>query len=221
MIDHRIGARPIRARVTRAAHDISGCADTFLLATGRAKQSLSPPCEGGVRGGGPGRITCVDSTRRGGGPVRTTCVDGRWHGGGPGRTACDAGARWGHRPLQSRKQRHQFISLLRLNDIVGIKPKRIITGRVRQCLIPRRREVVDPRKIEHPCPELTRDFLGPIGTARIHDDDFIENPRDRRQTPRKIVLLIFHDHGQADRRTAALEARPRIRPTRSASEGSG
>ena len=127
------------------------------------------------------------------------------------------------RPFQPRKQRQKLFPFRRLNDVIGIKPKRIITGRMRKCLVPRRREAIDPLEIEHLRPKLAGDLLGSIRASRIDDDDLVEDPFDRGQAPRKVFLLVFHDHRQRDRRGALSLNRERllpITPTRSASEGS-
>ncbi len=66
-----------------------------------------------------------------------------------------------------------------------------------QCLVPGRGEIVNPDEIEHPGPEFPRDLLGPVRTARVNDDDLVENPCHRLQTVRQIVFLVADDHGQA------------------------
>jgi hypothetical protein len=71
------------------------------------------------------------------------------------------------RTIETAKQPLRFFPLHRLNHIIGIDPDRMITSRMRERLVARRREVVDPLEIKHPRPELTRNFLGPIPAAGI------------------------------------------------------
>jgi hypothetical protein len=47
----------------------------------------------------------------------------------------------------------------RLDDIIGIKPKCVIAGRVRKCLVSRRREASDPLVVEQLRPKLEGDLL--------------------------------------------------------------
>jgi hypothetical protein len=51
---------------------------------------------------------------------------------------------------------------------------------------------------EHPRAEFERDLPGPVGAAGIDDDDLVEDPAHRFEAMRQVVLLISHDHGQAD-----------------------
>ena len=68
---------------------------------------------------------------------------------------------------------------------------------MRERRVPRRGEVVDPGKVEHPGPELAGDLDGPIDAAGIDDDDLVEDPPHRLQAMRQVVLLVSHDHGES------------------------
>ena len=92
----------------------------------------------------------------------------------------------------------ELLSLGRLDDVIGIEPKRIIAGGPRQCRIAGRGEVVDPDKIKHTCPERPGDLDRAVGAAGIDDDDLIEQPAHRFETGGKVFFLVPNNHGQAD-----------------------
>jgi hypothetical protein len=77
------------------------------------------------------------------------------------------------------KQRLQLLPLVRINDIIGIQPERIIPGRPRERSVAGRGEVINPHEVKHPRPELAGNLHGPIGRARIDHHDLIEKPADR------------------------------------------
>ena len=49
---------------------------------------------------------------------------------------------------ETRQQRPQLLSLVRLDHVIGVEPEGIIAGRVRERLVTRRGEAVDPRELE-------------------------------------------------------------------------
>ena len=92
---------------------------------------------------------------------------------------------------QLLEKRPQLFDLDRINHIVGIQPKRVITRRVRKCFVPCRREIIDPLEIEHLRSKLAGDLLGSIGASRIDDNDLVKDPFDRGQAPGRFSSSFF------------------------------
>ncbi len=84
---------------------------------------------------------------------------------------------------------------MRLDHVVSIEPEGKVAGRSRERRISGCREIIDPWEIKDPCAEGARDIARSILAAGIHNHDFIEEPADRFEAMRDIILLVAPDHG--------------------------
>ncbi len=108
---------------------------------------------------------------------------------------------------QSREELPELLPLGRVDHVVGIEPEGVNAGGVGERLIPRRGEVVDPGELEHVGSELLGDLDRPIARPGIDDDALIEDPADRFQALRQVLLLVFQDQGQGDFRPPSQSIR--------------
>ena len=98
---------------------------------------------------------------------------------------------------QTPNQLLQLRPLRRLNQIIRIKPKRIITRGTSQRRIPSGPKIIDPHEIKHPRPERSGDFNRAILTSRIQHNNLIKQPPHRCEATRQVILLVPGNHRQA------------------------
>lgn len=85
-------------------------------------------------------------------------------------------------------------ALLRFDNIIGIKPERIIASRARQRNVSGGSEVIRPGLFDSACAEAGRDFLRAVGAAGIDYHQFIEKALHELQATGEVAFLLPDNH---------------------------
>jgi len=95
------------------------------------------------------------------------------------------------------RQRAQQLCVLAHEHLVGVEVQQPVSARCIERHVARLRERACPRVLDNARSDRPRQLDRRIGRARVDDHDLIDRAGDRRQAAREHLLLVAHDHAQA------------------------